>query len=239
MTGRLKTGVWITGASSGIGRAAACEFAKTGAMVFVSSRKVGELERLHTELCKDNLGVEVFPCNVASFTNVEQTVKRITNEHQLDCLINNAGITSFKRAEANSIQEINDIVNTNLLGSIYTIKYILPHMIEQGGGTIINILSVVTKKIFTNSSAYASSKAGLLAYTNSLREEVRKYNIRIINVVPGATETPIWSEEVRSKNAGKMINPEDIAQMLVWLYLQKGNFVTEEIVVRPITGDLS
>jgi short-subunit dehydrogenase len=238
MTEKIKTGVWITGASSGIGRAAACEFAKTGARVFVSSRKVGELERLHTELRKEKLGVEVYPCNVASFSNVEQTVKKITNEHSLDCLINNAGITSFKRAESNSIQEINDVVGTNLLGAIYTIKNVLPHMIEQGGGTIINILSIVTKKIFTNSSVYAASKSGLLAYANSLREEVRKYNIRIINVVPGATETSIWSDEVRNKNIGKMIKPQDIAQMLVWLYLQKGNLVTEEITVRPITGDL-
>jgi short-subunit dehydrogenase len=239
MTKELKTGIWITGASSGIGRAAACEFAKTGATVIVSSRKVGELERLHKELSKEKLGVEVFPCNVASSTNVEQTVKKITASHTIDCLINNAGITSFKRAEANSIQEINDIINTNLLGSIYTIRSILPHMIERESGTIINILSIVTKKIFTNSSVYAASKSGLLAYTNSLREEVRKYNIKIINVLPGAVETPIWSEAVRTENSGKMMKPEDIAQILVWLYLQKGNMVTEEIVVRPITGDLS
>jgi len=112
-------------------------------------------------------------------------------------------------------------------------------MIEQGGGTIINIISIAAKKIFTNSSVYSASKAGLLAYANSLREEVRQYNIKIINVVPGATETPIWREEVRNDYSGKMMKAEDIAQLLVWLYLQKGNLVTEEIVVRPIFGDLS
>ena len=111
-------------------------------------------------------------------------------------------------------------------------------MIEQGGGTIINILSVVTKKIFSNSTAYTASKAGLMAYTNSLREEVRRYNIKIVNVIPGATETAIWSNEVRRENAGKMMDTADIARLLVWLYLQKGNLVTEEIMVRPITGDL-
>jgi short-subunit dehydrogenase len=239
MTELSKAGVWITGASSGIGRAAACEFARTGSKVFVSSRKVGELEMLQKELSREELGVEVFPCNVASFTNVEQTVKKIIAGHPVDCLINNAGITSFKKAESNSIQEINDIINTNLLGAIYTIKYILPHMIERKGGTIINILSIITKKIFDSSTVYAASKAGLLAYSNFLREEVRKYNIKIINVVPGAVESSIWPESVRKDNAGKMMKPEDIAQMLVWLYLQKGNMVTEEIVLRPITGDLS
>ncbi|MGD1006995.1 MAG: SDR family oxidoreductase [Ignavibacteriaceae bacterium] len=239
MTKQTNSGIWITGASSGIGRAAAIEFAKTGAEVFVSSRRAAELERLQTYLSKEKSRVEIFPCNVASPSNVERTVKKIIAGHQIDCLINNAGVTSFKKAEANSIQEINDVINTNLLGAIYTIKYVLPHMIERGGGTIINIISIAAKKVFTHSSAYAASKSGLLAYTNSLREEVREYNIRIINIVPGAIETSIWPDAVRKENAGRMMKAEDIGQLLVRLYLQKGNIVTEEIVVRPITGDLS
>ena len=100
MTKESKPGIWVTGASSGIGRAAASEFARTGAKVFVSSRRAGELERINTELGKEKLGVEIFPCNVASFTNVEQTVKKITAVHPIDCLVNNAGITSFKKAES-------------------------------------------------------------------------------------------------------------------------------------------
>jgi 3-oxoacyl-[acyl-carrier protein] reductase len=233
-----KSGVWITGASSGIGKAAALEFARVGAHVFVSARRITQLQRLNSELKSEKLDVEIYPCNVASSANVDQTVKKITSAHPLNCLINNAGITSFKTAESNSIQEINDIINTNLLGSIYAIKYVLPHMIEEGGGTIINILSVVTKKVFTNSSIYAASKNGLLGFTDSLREEVRKYNIKIINVIPGATETPMWSSDIRKENSGKMMSSEDIARLLVWLYLQKGNMVTEEVLIRPITGDL-
>lgn len=233
-----KSGIWITGASSGIGRAAAIEFAKVGTEVFVSARRATELERLNREIAEDNLSVKIYPCNVASAANADQTVKKITAGHKIDCLINNAGITSFKPAEDNSVQEITDIVHTNLLGAIYTSKYVLPHMIEQGGGTIINILSVAAKKIFTLSSAYAASKMGLLGYMNVLREEVRKYNIKIINIVPGATDTPMWSMDVRKENSEKMMSSEDIAQLLVWVYLQKGNMVTEEIVVKPITGDL-
>jgi 3-oxoacyl-[acyl-carrier protein] reductase len=233
-----KPGIWITGASSGIGRAAAIEFAKTGAKVFVSGRRAAELERINTEINSDKLSVEVFPCNVASHTNVDQTVKKISANSKIDCLINNAGITSFKLAEENSINEINDIINTNLLGSIYTIKAVLPQMISNGGGTIINILSVVTKKTFTKSSIYTASKMGLLGYTNSLREEVRKYNIKVINVIPGATSTPIWSKEIRSQHSERMMTGEDIARVLVWAFLQKENLVTEELVLRPIEGDL-
>jgi sepiapterin reductase len=111
-------------------------------------------------------------------------------------------------------------------------------MIEQGDGTIINILSIVTKKVFTNSSAYAASKNGLLAYTNVLREEVRKYKIKVINIIPGATVTPMWSQEVRKENSERMMEVNDIARLLVWVFLQKENMVSEEIVVRPIEGDL-
>lgn len=233
-----KTAIWITGASSGIGKSAAAEFAKVGAKVFVSARRVTELERLNKELKKEKLSVEIFPCNVASPTNVDQTVKKITAENKIDCLINNAGITSFKLAEDNSPQEITDIITTNLLGSIYCIKQILPHMINNGGGTIINILSIVTKKILTHSSAYTASKIGLKGYTDVLREEVRKHNIKIINIIPGATETPMWPVEVRKENSERMMTTDDIAQILVWAYLQKGNMISEEILLRPIQGDL-
>lgn len=233
-----QAGVWITGASSGIGKATSIEFAKVGAKVFASARRVSELERINSELESDKLSVDIFPCNVASQSNVDQTVKKILVNGKIDCLINNAGITSFKLAEDNSINEINDIINTNLLGSIYTIKAVLPQMIANGGGTIINILSVVTKKTFTKSSAYAASKMGLLGYTNSLREEVRKHKIKVINVIPGATETPIWSKEIRSQFSERMMSSEEIARVLVWAFLQKDNVVSEEIVLRPIEGDL-
>lgn len=233
-----KSGIWITGASSGIGKAAAEEFARTGCKVFVSARRVTELERFNKTLSKDKLEVEIYPCNVASSANVEQTAKKILSTHKIDCLINNAGTTSYKLAEENSINEIDDIINTNLLGSIYTIKSILPGMIKQGSGTIINILSTATKKVFTESSAYTASKLGLMGYANVLREEVRKYNIKVVNVIPGATETPMWSQETRKEHAERMMKPSDVARLLVWIYLQKENMVSEEIVIKPIEGDL-
>ncbi|MCW8803420.1 MAG: SDR family oxidoreductase [Ignavibacteriaceae bacterium] len=234
-----KDGIWITGASSGIGKAVAIEFAKIGCNVFVSARRAQELERLKEEAGKQGENIYAFPCNVASSTNVDQTVKKITSEFELNCLINNAGVTSFKNASDNSVNEINDIINTNLLGSIYSTKSVLPTFIKNESGTIINILSVVVDKTFTKSSVYAASKMGLLGYSNSLREEVRKNNIRVINVIPGATETSMWTQEIRKEKGELMMNPESIARIIVSTYLQKDNLVTEEIVLRPITGDLA
>lgn len=230
------TGVWITGASSGIGKAAVKEFAAVGLNVFASSRRVTELERLKKEVNSENM--EIYPCNVASQTNVEGTFKNITSVSNINCLVNNAGITSFKSAEDNTIKEIDDVINTNLLGSIYTIKSVLPHMKKIGGGTIINVLSVVTGKTFTNSSVYTASKMGLLGYLKVLREEVRNYNIRVINITPGATESAMWTREMREEHSHRMMNPENVARLMVSAFLQKENIVTEEIIVRPIEGDI-
>ena len=231
-----KPGVWITGASSGIGKAAVKEFASVGCNVFASSRRVTELERLVEEDNREQIGI--YPCNVASYKNVDQIVKKISSEYEINCLANNAGVTSFKSAEENTIKEIDEIINTNLLGSIYSIKAVLPHMIKMGGGTIINVLSFVTHKTFIKSSSYSASKMGLLGYTNVLREEVREHNIRIINIVPGAVETAMWDKEIRDKSGDKMMSTESIARLMVSAFLHKDNLVTEEIVVRPISGDI-
>lgn len=233
-----KNGIWITGASSGIGKCTALEFASVGCNVFVSARRESELERMKSEAGDSGENILIYPCNVASSSNVEQTFKKIKAGNKIGCLVNNAGTTSFKFAEENSINEINDVINCNLLGSIYTIKSVLPHFIENGGGTIINVLSVVVNKIFEKSTVYTASKLGLLGYARTLREEVRKHNIRVINIVPGATETPIWSAEMRKKYGEQMMSPKSIARTIVSSYLQKDNIVTEEIVLRPIGGDL-
>ncbi|PIW69824.1 MAG: hypothetical protein COW08_05080 [Ignavibacteriales bacterium CG12_big_fil_rev_8_21_14_0_65_30_8] len=238
MTAKDKKCVWITGASSGIGKSAAMEFARTGCKVIVSSRRISSLEKINTDLKKEKIKVEIMPCNVASSANVIQTVKKITETNKINCLINNAGVSTFKPAKENSLQEIKDIINTNLLGSIFTIKQVLPHMIKNGEGMIINILSVAANKIFEESSAYSASKMGLLGYTNVLREELREHNIKVVNILPGATETPMWPKEVRESKSKEMMKPEDLAQLLVWIFLQKKNMVTEEITIRPIQGDI-
>jgi 3-oxoacyl-[acyl-carrier protein] reductase len=230
--------IWVTGASSGIGKETAKEFARVGYKVTVSSRRHSILELINKELKREKLSVNIVPCNIASSSNVDMAVKKIFKYDDVDCLINNAGITSFKTAEENSIREIRDIIEVNLLGSIYCIKAVLPQMIKRKKGTIINIISIAAEKIFTRSSAYAASKAGLLAYTNVLREEVRKYDIKIVNILPGATNTPMWSQKVLDEYGDRLMKPENIARVLVSVYLQGKDFVTEEIIMRPMIGDL-
>lgn len=230
--------VWITGASSGIGKSTALQFVKGGKAVAASSRSIDQLEKIKSELTEKGNLFEVFPVDVTSFDDVSKTEKAISKNYDISYLINNAGVTSFKKAIDNDVKEIEEIIAANLLGSIYTIKSVLPGMIERKGGTIINILSVVTQKIFTESSAYSASKAGLLAYVKVLREEVRAHNIRVINIIPGATRTPIWPNSALEKFSNRMMSPDDIGKLIFELSSLNSNLVPEDVVLRPIKGDL-
>lgn len=233
-----KNAVWITGASSGIGKALTLKFARNGVNVLGTARRIDLLNEIKYELAEETKFLECHKLDVSDLNSVNEFYQKISADYQIDCLINNAGTTSFKNAIDNSIQEIEEIIQVNLLGPIYSIKVILPDMMERKSGTIINILSVVTQKIFTASSAYSASKSGLHAYAKVLREEVRDQNIRVINVSPGATTTSIWPEGIRNKYSEKMMDPEAIAELIYLVYSEKSNLVSEELVLRPTTGDL-
>lgn len=235
---KISSAVWITGASSGIGKALAAEFAARKDIVAGSSRSPELLSQIEEELNSAGKYFYGFPADISDLKTVNDTYEKISSRFEINCLINNAGITSFKIAENDSPDEIKKIIEVNLLGSIYAVKSVLPQMMEKKQGTIINILSVVTKKIFNGSSAYSASKAGLKAYSDVLREEVRKYNIRIINIVPGATRTSIWPDSSLEKYSERMMSPDDLAKLVYSLYSQKSNLVPEEIVIRPMKGDL-
>jgi len=230
--------VWITGASSGIGKAIACEFVNNNIQVAASARSRESLERLKKELDKGEKDIELFPMDVRLKEEVIGAYQKLSKEYEVDCLINNAGSTSFKLAEENTLEEIDEIVTTNLLGSLYTIKAVLPQMIERKKGTIINIISVAAETVLKKSSVYAASKAGLLAYAKALREEVREHNIRVINIIPGATRSPIWPNFALEKYGDRMMSPAELAGLIHHVYNIKSNLVTEEITIRPIKGDL-
>lgn len=237
MAGKEKV-IWITGAGSGIGKELTLEFINNGFTVLGTSRKIEVINSLKDSLGDKNNNFFPFKLDVSDNKLVTDFYKTASDKYDIDCLINNAGITSFSKAEDDSIELIKNIIDVNLLGSIFTIKSTLKGMLERNSGTIINILSVVTQKVFTSSSAYSASKSGLLAYTNVLREEIRDKNIRVINISPGATETPIWPERTIKKFPGKMMKASDLAKLVYYLYSEKSNLVAETVVIRPITGDL-
>ena len=225
-----KKAIWITGASSGIGKSLTLKFADSGFNVIGSARR--------KELIKQNSKIHAVKNDVSNFNDVAEIYNKLKEEFEIDCLINNAGVTAFKSFVDTSIDEINRIVNINLLGAIYTTKVVLPEMIKRNKGTIINILSVAANTIFTNSTVYSASKAGLEMFAKVLREEVRDSNIRIINIFPGATATEIWPETALQKFSSKMMQPEKLSDLIYQIYQSDFSLSPEEITIRPIGGDL-
>jgi len=234
----LEKAVWITGASSGIGKELALEFASKGEIVFATARKKTSIESYKKDLGDKSDNLFAYSLDITDKKALMDFHDSISGKYNISCLINNAGATSFKKADQDSIEDIEKIINTNLLGAIYAIKTVLPGMFAASNGSIINLLSVVTKKIFTGSSAYSASKMGLMAYANSLREEVRANNIRIINVSPGATQTPIWPNNALEKHSYRMMSPAELAKLIYHIYSIKSNLVVEDISIRPIQGDI-
>jgi NADP-dependent 3-hydroxy acid dehydrogenase YdfG len=234
----MRSAVWITGAGSGIGKSLALEFAENDIPVILSGRNEENLINVKNEILKNGSLCEIQFADVSSSESVFRACNNFNSKFNIDCLINNAGVTRFKSVSDHSIEEIDSIISTNLSGSIYTIKAVLPKMLEKNSGTIINILSVAVNTVFENSSVYSASKAGMSAFARVLREELRQTDIRVINIYPGAINTPIWPKEKIEKDGEKMMKPEDIAKHICRLYLLKDSVTTEEITFRPIQGDL-
>lgn len=227
--------VWITGASSGIGKSLALFFADKNLNVIASSRNETELKNY---LAKESDLIHPFPMNVSAAESVNSVYKEVTKDFEIDCLINNAGVTVFKPISETTEEELQMLIDTNLTGAIRLTQKVLPEMIKRKKGTIINILSVASETVFVKSGVYSASKAGLKAFAKVLREEVREYNIRVINIYPGATRTPIWPHLALENFGERMMSPEDIAKVVFDAYSNESSAVYEEVVLRPIEGDL-
>jgi len=231
--------VWITGASRGIGAAIARSFAAVGSHVVLSGRDAGALRRNASLIRKLGGTASYVPCDVGREKSVSIACNAIRKKlKNIDILVNNAGITYFKSFERTTVKEFDRLVATNLRGVFLCTKSVLPGMLRRRSGAIINIVSVSATTTFKNSAAYSATKAGVLALSRSLRAEVRQKGIRVIDVLPGAVETAMWDNRERKKYHFKMMQPEDVAEIVVSMTRQPDRVLTEEIIIRPLGGDL-
>jgi NADP-dependent 3-hydroxy acid dehydrogenase YdfG len=231
--------VWVTGASTGIGFDIAKVFAKAGYIVYATGRRKSRLVRLVNELKFAGHEAYAIVCNVQSERSILSTRKRIIEKsHAIDILINNAGVTVFKKLIETKSPDFDNVMDTILRGSFLTIKAVLPQMIKRKKGHIINILSVAVNTVFEESAVYAASKAGLYSLSSVLRSEVRKFNIKVTNILPGSVDTPMWDARVRAKYKNRMMSSREVADIVLASAEQPKKIVMEDVVIRPIKGDL-
>lgn len=207
----------ITGAGRGIGRATAIAFAKEGINVGLVGRTIENLEKVAAELKPFGVKVAIAAANVANNTEVIEAVNQIKAElGAIDILINNAGIGKFGSFLELSPEEFENIVQVNLMGTYYVTRAVLPEMIEQKSGDIINISSTAGQKGAPVTSAYSASKFGVLGLTESLMLEVRKHNIRVSALTPSTVATDLAIDtNLTDGNPDKVMQPEDLAEVMV------------------------
>ena len=185
--------VLITGASTGIGRSTAINFAKEGAKVVLVSRSKDKLDKVADEIREFTENVLVIPTDVTSKDQVDEAVeKTILKFGRIDFLFNNAGSSHVgKIDDEDFIEKAREIIEADYFGKIYFIKAVLPIMKSQGSGNIMNMSSVVGRKAFPNFGAYSSIMHAITGLNASLRQELVGTGINVSIIHPALTQTPL------------------------------------------------
>ncbi len=235
----------VTGASSGIGEAAAIAIARLGARVAVTARRAERLEALVHRIAAEDGGSLALPGDITGETfaasAVQSTVARFG---RLDILVNAAGVIQEGYVAEADLDEWRHTLDINLLASLYTCRAALVPMQEQGAGDIINISSTAGRRATALFGPYSTSKFGLTAMTEGLRQEVGGKGIRVCLLEPGATNTELWTEitdtELRDNvrklaQSERSMSPEDVAAAITFVLTLPPNVNVSEMLIRPTT----
>jgi NAD(P)-dependent dehydrogenase (short-subunit alcohol dehydrogenase family) len=228
--------VVITGGTRGIGLALARTLAAEGCKVIVTGRKTGNLQ---AALAKPGDGeISAFSCDVTQPSAVQEFFHTLQQRYAaIDVLINNAGAAhALASVEKLSLETWQRVINTNLTGMFLCCQAALPLM--RTGATIVNNLSVAATTPFPGMAAYNASKAGALGFTNVLREELRKQGIRVLALMPGATDTDIWGQFWPNAPREKMISANTVAEAVLHVLKLPPEATIEEIRLGPSAGVL-
>ncbi|MDB9811439.1 SDR family oxidoreductase [Candidatus Pelagibacter sp.] len=230
-----KTAV-ITGGAQGFGLDIAKRFLESGAKAIIWDIDEKELIKASKELNNPNLSFNVV--DVSNFENVNDTVNKILKSSNIDILINNAGITgSTSSLWDYDVDEWNKIVQINLMGTFNCCKTIVPNMIKNDYGRIVNVASVAGKDGNANASAYSSAKAGTIGLTKSLGKELADKNIAVNAVTPAGAKTRILDQMSKEHVArmlskvprGRFLEIEEFTSLICWLSSEENSFSTAAV----------
>jgi 3-oxoacyl-[acyl-carrier protein] reductase len=225
----------VTGGSRGIGFAVAKAILAGNGRVTITgldrervSRAVRTLGQASDPARVDGAGVDVRN-RVEVEKLVDDAVKKFGG---LDLLVNNAGVGAFVDVAAMSDEDWARVIDTNLTGVFFCTRAAIPAMKKSGGGWIINIASLAGRNYFPGGAAYCASKAGLIAFSESVMQEVRYDNIRVSVVMPGSVATEFGGPTTPSEDSWKL-SPEDVAEVVMDLVRHPGRSLPSKVEIRP------
>ncbi len=226
----------ITGGAQGFGFDIAKRFLDSGAKVIIWDIDKNELIKASKELNNPNLSYNVV--DVSNYKKVKETVNKITNNINIDILINNAGITgSTESLWDYNVEEWNKVVQINLIGTFNCCKCVVPNMIKNNYGRIVNVASVAGKDGNANASAYSSAKGAVIALTKSLGKELADKNIAVNAVTPAGAKTRILDQmsqehvnRMLSKvPRGRFLELNEFTSLICWLASEENSFSTASV----------
>ena len=231
---------FITGGTRGIGKQIAIKLAKNGFDIALNYRKENdELKNTKNEIEDSGAKCLAVQGDVTSFEDSERMVKEIFDHYErIDVLVNNAGITKDNLFVRMKKEDFEDVINVNLIGTFNVTKNIVPIMMKQKSGRIINISSVVGISGNAGQANYAASKAGIIGFTNSLAKELGSRNILVNAIAPGFIETQMTDvlkdsvkEEIsKSIPLKRMGKTEDIANLANFLASDESSYITGQVI---------
>ena len=223
----------MTGGSRGIGRAIAMKLAELGADVAICGRDSEKLRATASAL--QGLTKRVF-WQTADVTRADEVAEFVSGAEAklgpIGILVNNAGIGLFGPAHEKSEEEWDGVLNTNLKSVFLVSRAVVPSMIRQGGGDIINISSLAGRNTFAGGGLYCASKWGVQGLSGCMAEDLRDHGIRVSVICPGSVATEFSGRGV--KDAGKALQPEDVAHAVEAVVTQRQGGFMSEIHVRPL-----
>lgn len=237
-----KKTAFITGATSGIGKATAQIFAKNNINLILCGRRIERLTELQNEL--SNLTkVAILQFDIRNKEAVFNAIKSLPTEfQQIDILINNAGNAhGLSTIQEGDIDDWDAMLDINVKGLLYVSKAILPKMVEQNSGFVVNIGSIAGKEVYPNGNVYCASKYAVNALNKAMRIDLNKHNIRVSAIHPGAVETEF--SEVRFKgnkekaknvyNGFDALQAQDIAEIIYFVVTRPQHVNIEDLIVYP------
>jgi len=208
----------ITGGGRGLGKATAIAFAKEGIDIAITGRNEVVLKETVSELEAFGIKAIYSVFDVSNYEDVKSGIKNILKMlGPVDILVNNAGIAAFGTFNEMEVSQWSQIIQTNLMGMYYVTKEVLPNMISQNEGEIINVSSTAGLNGNANTSAYSASKFAVIGMSESLMREVRKHNIRVCTLTPSTIVSDMSIElGIANKDSqDSVLQPEDFAELIV------------------------